>query len=340
MHLMKYSEGWTRRHFLDQLGKGIFAAGILSPLMDVIGRNGNCDAAYPPELLSIEAYTKGKLKAGDVLSAENVDIVKDLLDPGAYWQIKHDGRLVDLAPTETEMTRMMPMPYLRATLANQGKHKIFPDGNVYTLDGKPWIGGNPFPQPQNAAEVLWANTLSWGKHDCQSHPVLEWDTDADGNVEYKYAGFAVEWQTVGRQVLDPHPYMEGHENQLRVVGSIVLEPSDVNGTGFLQVWAYDQHKLPGFYSYQPTTKRVRSYPVDQRFEPLFPGNTYFVTEYYMAGDPLLTWVTSSWSAKAPCSPARLTAPTSTSLTGYTTHAAARAASSTGERGWNWCLRCM
>jgi hypothetical protein len=83
-------------------------------------------------LLSIEAYTKGKLKPGDVLSAENVDIVKDLLDPGAYWQIKYDRRLVDVAPTETDMTRLMPMPYLGATLANQRKHKIFPDGNVYT----------------------------------------------------------------------------------------------------------------------------------------------------------------------------------------------------------------
>ena len=170
MRSMKYTEGWTRRHFLEQTAKGIFAAGVLSPLMDVIGRNGNCEAAYPSELLSIDAYTKGKLKPGDVLSAENVDIVKDLLDPGAYWQIKYDGRLVDLAPTETDMTRMMPLPYLKATLANQGKHKIFPDGNVYTLDGKPWIGGNPFLQPQSPAEVLWANTLSWGKHDCQSHP--------------------------------------------------------------------------------------------------------------------------------------------------------------------------
>jgi hypothetical protein len=47
----------------------------------VIGRNGNCEAAYPPELLSIEAYTRGELKAGDVLSAENVDIVKDIAGP-------------------------------------------------------------------------------------------------------------------------------------------------------------------------------------------------------------------------------------------------------------------
>ena len=127
MRLMKYTEGWTRRHFLDQLGKGIFAAGVLSPLIDVIGRNGNCEAAYPPELLSIEAYTKGKLKSGDVLTAENVDIVKDLLDPGAYWQIKHDGRLVDLATTETDMTRMMPLPYLKATLAqSRASTRSFP----------------------------------------------------------------------------------------------------------------------------------------------------------------------------------------------------------------------
>jgi hypothetical protein len=64
MRLMKYNEGWTRRHFLDQVGRGVFAAGVLSPLIDVIGRHGSVEAAYPPELLSIEAYTKGKLKPG------------------------------------------------------------------------------------------------------------------------------------------------------------------------------------------------------------------------------------------------------------------------------------
>src|SRR5271155_5605564 len=128
MHLMKYINGWTRRHFLDQVGKGVFAAGVLSPLIDVIGRHGTVEAAYPPELLSIEAYTKGKLKPGDVLNAENVDIVKDLLDPGAYYQIKHDGRLVDLAPTEPDVTRLTPMPFLQATLSNKGSTRSSPTG--------------------------------------------------------------------------------------------------------------------------------------------------------------------------------------------------------------------
>src|SRR5260370_35646324 len=104
--------------------------------MDVIGGNGSLEAAYPPELLSIESYTKGKLKPGDVLNAENVDIVKDLLDPAAYWQIKHDGRLVDLAPTETDVPKLTPAPYLQPTLRNRAKHKLIPTGNCSNRVGR------------------------------------------------------------------------------------------------------------------------------------------------------------------------------------------------------------
>jgi len=35
MRSMKYTDGRTRRHFLEQTVKGIFAAGVLSPLIDV-----------------------------------------------------------------------------------------------------------------------------------------------------------------------------------------------------------------------------------------------------------------------------------------------------------------
>ena len=299
MHLIKYDNGWTRRHFLEHVGKGIFAAGVLSPLIEAVGRDGNCETAYPPELLSIEAHTRGELKTGDVLSAANVDIVKDLLDPGAYWQIKHDGRLVDLAPTETNLARLMPVPYLQATLSNKGKHRIFPDGNVYTLDGKPWIGGNPFPEPQSAAEILWANALNWSRYDSQAYPVRDFDTDADGNVQYEYASYYVECQTVGRLALEPHPYMRGRESQLRIVGGTVLAPADVSGISILHVWSYDQHKLPGYYIYQPRIGNVRAYPTDKRFEPQLPGNTFFVSEYHMTGDPLLTWGNFKLVGKGP-----------------------------------------
>jgi hypothetical protein len=63
---MKCTEPWTRRHFLDPGRQGSICRGSLSSLMDVVGRHGTVDAAYPAELLSIEAYTKGKLRPGDV----------------------------------------------------------------------------------------------------------------------------------------------------------------------------------------------------------------------------------------------------------------------------------
>ena len=43
MHLMKHIDGWTRRHFLDQVGKGVFAAGVLSALTE----RQAVEAAYP-----------------------------------------------------------------------------------------------------------------------------------------------------------------------------------------------------------------------------------------------------------------------------------------------------
>jgi|YelNatPaOPRAMG01_1025707.scaffolds.fasta_scaffold02886_16 hypothetical protein len=289
MRVLKYTDGWTRRHFLEQTSKGILAAGVLAPLWDVIADTGSCEAAYPPELLSIEAYTKGKLKVGQELNANNVDIVKDILDPAAYFQIKQEGRIVDLAPTTTELDHLTPKPFLEATLRNRGKHVIGPDGNVWTKDGKPWIGGNPFPEPKTPQECLMSNTLSWGKHDCFAGAIIDWDTDAAGEIQYNYNFFYVEWNTVGRLTLDPKPYMAGHETQLRYFPLLITSPEDQRGTSFLQIWAYDQHKFPEFYGYTPLLKRTRSFPTDQRFEPQLPGWTSFTSEAWMAGDPLLTW---------------------------------------------------
>jgi hypothetical protein len=299
MKLLRYTDGWTRRHFLEQSAKGICAAGVLSPLWTAIAETGTCEAAYPPELLSIEAYTKGRLKPGDRLDASNVDIVKDLLEPIAYWEIKQDGRVAELAPTETRIDRLMSKPFLEATIRNKGKHKIAPDGNVYTLDGKPWIGGNPFPDPKTPLEVMASNTLTWSWYDSKSNPIIEWNTDPAGDAQYVYEFLYVMWSTVGRVVLDPKPYMPGHEKDLRITAVPVTSPEDMRGSAFLQIWAYDQKVFPEFYGYLPLLKRTRTFPTDQRFEPGLPGETWFVSEGWCLGDPLLTWGNFKLVGKGP-----------------------------------------
>ncbi len=299
MHLLKYTDGWTRRHFMSQVAKGILAAGVLSPLWDVIARTGDVSAAYPPELLSLDAYTKGKIKAGDVLSAENVDIVKDLLDPFTYIQIKNDGRLVDLIDSTTNMERLNPKIYLEATLKNKGLAVTDKKGNAWTKDGKPWIGGNPFPEPKTAEEVLLGHTMSWGRHDSSFYPVEEWDMDSDGNEQYHYQYLFIEYMPVGRLVLDPHPYLPQYEDKLRFNTIFLTYPVDQAGTGYLNIWPYDQTRFPTFYGYLPQFKRIRTFPTDQRFDPLWPGSNFFLTDAWMTGDPVLTWGNFKLVGKAP-----------------------------------------
>jgi len=89
-----------------------------------------------------------------------VDLVKDLLDEVAYWQVKYDKRAIDLIATETDVTKLCAQSYVEATMRNKGVHQIGADGNVWTKKGKPWIGGNPFPEAKTAQELLLQNALT------------------------------------------------------------------------------------------------------------------------------------------------------------------------------------
>jgi hypothetical protein len=61
------------------------------------------------------------------------------------------------------------------------------------------------------------------------------------------------------------------------------------GTSFLNIWPYDHSTFPVLYGYVPEFKRVRQFPTDQRFEPLIPGSTLYLSDAWAAGDPLYTW---------------------------------------------------
>jgi hypothetical protein len=288
MRIKKYDHNYSRRLFLDRLAKGSMAAGVLSPLWPLISQAGDITKAYPEELLSIEAYTKGQIKTGDFITADNVEIVKDLLDPIAYVQIAQMGRRVKIAPTTTDVTKIFPHEYLEATLRNQGKAKMDADGNVFTTDGQPWIGGNPFPDAQTGTEAFANITLSWGRHDENLYAIRDWDIGPNGSEQYQYDFCWAEKNTVGLVNADT-PYWAGHEDKLRYQSVWFTYPNDSRGTSFLNTWYYDQRKFPELFGYIPAFKRVRRFPSSQRFEPLVPGITVFLSDAWAAGDPMLTW---------------------------------------------------
>lgn len=289
VRIRKYDAGYSRRCFLERLGSGVLATGVLMPLWQAIAQDGDSARAYPDEALSLEAYTGGKVKAGDVIGADNAQHVKDLLDPIQYMQITQMGRRLEVLDTTTDVFKLSPWEYVEATLRNRGRARFAADGNVVTDEGKPWIGGNPFPEPASALEVFAGITLSWGRHDVSLYATREDDLDDAGNVAYRYESVWAELAPVGRVSLDPRPYWPGHEDKLRYQSVLFVSPNDVKGTSFLNIWHYDQNRYPDLFGYLPAFKRVRRYPTNQRFEPLIPGSTLYLSDAWAAGDPFLTW---------------------------------------------------
>lgn len=290
MRIRKYDHHYSRREFLGKLTQGAASAGVLMSAWEAIAQTGQVSKAYPDELMSIEGYTKGKIKTGDEINASNVDLVKDLLEPIRYEQIKNHGRKLRVVKTTTDVMRLSPWEYIEATLKNAGKAKFDANGNVvHAADGQPWIGGNPFPDAKSGVELLAAQTLSWGRHDASFYAVKISDVAVDGETRFRYAGGWAELNTVARVSMDPKPYWTQHKDKLRFQTVFFTAPQQFRGTSFMNVWDYDQRKFPALYGYVADFRRIRQFPADQRFEPLLPGTTLYLSDAWAAGDPLLTW---------------------------------------------------
>ena len=286
MRIRKYDFDYGRRMMMEKVVRGAGSAGVLASLWPMIGNGADITKAYPDELTSIEMYTKGKIKTGDKITANNVEIVKDLLDPIGYQQVKTMGREITIVPTSKDHTVLFPHDYMQATLKNKGRAKLDAVGNVWSDDGSPWIGGLPFPEPKSGLEAAANITLSWGRHDFALYAIRDWDLAPDGSDAYQYDYMWAEQNVTGR--LDGKVF-GGRTDLLRNQNVWFTAPNDTKGSSFLSIWYADQRKYPDLYGYFPAFKRVRQFPTNQRFEPLAPGITFFLTDAWGAGDPMLTW---------------------------------------------------
>jgi hypothetical protein len=286
MLIRKFDAGFSRRAFLERTIGGIAATGLLSPLWPEIARGGDMSKPYPDELTSVEMFTKGKVKTGDVLTADNVDFVQALLDPITFRQVKTMGRRINIVATVTDPTELYPMPFLEASLRNKGKARLDATANIVNTDGGPWIGGIPFAEAKSGEEAIANLTLSWGRHDYCQYAIKQVDISPEGSQAYQYDFVWAELQTNAR--LDGTRF-HNSADLLRLQSVWFTSPQDVSGTAFLSTWYYDQRKYPDLYGYLPAFRRVRQFPTNQRFEPLLPGITWFLSDAWAAGDPMLTW---------------------------------------------------
>ena len=83
MRIRKYDFDYSRRVLMEKVALGM-GGGVLAPAWSTFAKDGEINKAYPDELRSIEAQTKGKIKPGDVIDSKNVEYVKHLIDPIMY----------------------------------------------------------------------------------------------------------------------------------------------------------------------------------------------------------------------------------------------------------------
>ncbi len=287
MNIRKYDFNYGRRKLMENTALGL-GAGVLMPLADVFAAEGDISKAYPEEHLSIEMYTKGKINTGDIIDASNVDLIKELFDPSIYDQIKNLGRKIKIRKTTTDFSKMFPKDFYELTLRNVGNGvtaKWDAQGNVRSPDGSPWVGGVPFPDPKTGEELQANLAMSWGRGNYCQYAI----NDAVFNNGKKAYDYEFVWAELQMSARPDGKILMGRDDLVRLQTVYFTSTQDVAGSSFLSVWYYDQSKFPDLYGYLPQFRRVRQFPTNQRFEPLIPGVTWFLSDPWGAGDPMRTW---------------------------------------------------
>ena len=297
MRIRKYDFDYSRRKMMQNVALGL-GGGVLAPLWPTIVKTGEINKAYPDEVTSIELQTKGKIKPGDTVDAKNVEHVKHLIDPIMFKQVSEMGRRFKIRAGTRDITELFPWAYLQATLRNTGKGAFDETGNVVEkATGGPWIGGNPFPDIRTGQEGIANITLSWGRHDLSQYAVRSYSNNPDGTPAYTYDLYWTELNTTART--EGEAVFQGKKDMLRYQSVFFTAPQEQAGASFLVPWYYDQRKFPDIYGYLPQFRRVRQFPANQRFEPIVPGLSFFLSDAWAAGDPMLTWGNTKIVSRGP-----------------------------------------
>jgi Protein of unknown function (DUF1329) len=278
---------WTRRQVI-KAGVALAGSGLLQPLLPLVAAGKDISKAFPEEVLSIEKYTKGKVKPGMIINKDNVELIKDISPEGLVAIIQH-GQEIKIGETTLDPRAVNPDFWVEATLRNQGKATLDAKGQLWTKDGKLWIGGSPFPEARTGLQALWNYVINHRRYDDLMAASKVVNVGSDGSIlQTQYARYG-EIQTVGRLVVAPKPNVSQYKNELHRTLLGLTSPFDLYGLAVATVDYYNASQMPDTFVYVPALHRVRRVSSSDRFSPAAPFATYFVSDLDLQNDPLLTW---------------------------------------------------
>lgn len=235
---------------------------------------------------SVEEISNGKLRVGDKLSKDNVDLVRQYM-PDAFYQDIQNGAVYEIVATTSSQKLVIP-DLLRATKENEGKAVLREDGTVLMPDGQPWTGGFPFPEPKSGIEVMANRQFTNADSKWGGNCILYWVNPAGQNYKYTVMGQSGELYMSARVCQEPTPYLPGYEGEMWRQLNLFTDPYDVKGLGILTIVYVDQSKYPDAWGYVPVLRRVQRFSSGQRYDSA-DGSDFRVGDWDTFSDPLSLW---------------------------------------------------
>ncbi|SPD74138.1 hypothetical protein PITCH_A2050026 [uncultured Desulfobacterium sp.] len=205
---------------------------------------------------TIEDLTGGKVKDGDVIEKNNMDIVREYLPAGAIECINQGMKLIMRCAAEKPFENVIKVTR-EMTIANAGKAVMDTTGAVYYEQiGTFWPGGLPYLSPKDGMEVM-ANVkygISWDDYHTKGTIYL---VNKEGQVYKKISQENKQIMCCMRKSLPPLGVWPGYEGQMFRRLSVITYPLELRGQGQFVVRYYDDAKnYDTGFNYFPTFKRT------------------------------------------------------------------------------------
>ncbi|MDY6974551.1 MAG: DUF1329 domain-containing protein, partial [Thermodesulfobacteriota bacterium] len=208
------------------------------------------------KLPTIEDLTSGKVKEGDLIAKDNVDLVKEYLPLTIYKSVM-DGMVMSMGK-QLPPDQLYPKTFADATEKNKGKAVMDENGTVwYEKVGVNWPGGLPFPEPKSGLEIMANVKFGWVPDTLRNYPNFIRFVDKKGRA-YKQVGNDQRFLKLStRTNLPPLGSYPGYENMMFKRISVITSPLKIKGLGQYSIRFYDDTRnYDTGFAYLPAFKRT------------------------------------------------------------------------------------
>jgi hypothetical protein len=216
---------------------------------------GATEFQLPPMPPTIDDVTEGKVKIGDTITKDNLDLIKEYI-PSGLEECVNQGLVMKMG-TMVSPEKIQPRTYLEYSERYRGQAVVNDRIVVRLKDGSEWPGGIPFLEPKTAWEVMGNKKFGLANDNYYVKVQPIYYVNKSGK-HYKTANMRIiNYWTDGRKKVPPLGSVPGQEKYHQRFINVFMSPHELKGLGQFNINHDDdtEHYDIGFL-YLPAFKRT------------------------------------------------------------------------------------